>query len=79
MNITATTVSKSLNKLFAFLKRIKLKLALFAGIKTLTRKSPRLLLSDFPPQDQLSRLAAAADQAAVLLEVVKSLLAVCQF
>ena len=76
MNITAITASKSLNKLFAFLKRIKFKPALFAGIRTLARKSPQLLLSVFPPQDQLSRLAVAANQAAVLPEVVKSLLAV---
>ena len=79
MNITATIASKSLSKSFAFLMRTKLKPALFAEIRTPVRKSPQLLLSGFLPQDQLSRLAAAAAQAAALPELVKSLLAVRRF
>jgi len=76
MNTTATTASKSLSKSFAFLKRTKLNPALFAEIRTPARKSPQLLLSGFLPRDQLSRLAVAAAQVAVLPELVRSLLAV---
>ena len=79
MNIIAITASKSLNKSFAFLRRIKLKPALFVGTRIPARRFPQLLLSGFPPRDQQSRLAAAAAQAAVLPELVKSWLAVRQF